>query len=193
MRRNRLLTAASAIATGIRTMHVTAMLGFGVRGTDIRYDVPLTLVGLVVAMLFVCAGVFAVGRHPGRVQALLIGGLTTGFGVAGMHYPGMATVRPHGEVSHDPVRVALSVSARRVHRSPRAAPVQAIAYDSTGVSHPRVAWSRGPMTPGRQGAQAHEGGAFRKRRELTRRWRGATASRSNGRGVGGSGEGSCGA
>ena len=28
-------------------------------------------------------------------------------------------------------------------------PVQAIAYDSTGVSHPRVAWSRCPMTRGR--------------------------------------------
>ncbi len=64
VRRNWLLTAASAIATGIWTMHFTAMLGFGVSGTDIRYDVPLTLASLVVAMLFVCAGVFAVGRHP---------------------------------------------------------------------------------------------------------------------------------
>ncbi|CAM5713286.1 NO-binding membrane sensor protein with MHYT domain OS=Streptomyces albaduncus OX=68172 GN=FHS32_003540 PE=4 SV=1 [Streptomyces griseoloalbus] len=49
------------------------------------------------------------GRHPGRVQALLLGGLTTGLGVAGMHYLGMAAVRLHGEVSYDPVRVALSV------------------------------------------------------------------------------------
>ncbi len=43
----------------------------------------------------------------------------------------------------------VAASARTVHRSPRAAPVQAIAYDSTGVSHPRVAWSRCPMTRGR--------------------------------------------
>ncbi|MFC9112881.1 MULTISPECIES: MHYT domain-containing protein [Streptomyces] len=108
-RRNWLLTAASAIGTGIWTMHFTAMLGFGVSGTDIRYDVPLTLVSLVVAMLFVCAGVFAVGHHPGRVRALLLGGLTTGLGVAGMHYLGMAAVRLHGEVGYDPARVALSV------------------------------------------------------------------------------------
>ncbi|MFH9176917.1 GTP-binding protein [Streptomyces albogriseolus] len=40
MRRNWLLTAASAIATGIWTMHFTAMLGFGVRGTDIRARSP---------------------------------------------------------------------------------------------------------------------------------------------------------
>ena len=56
VRRNWLLTAASAIATGIWTMHFTAMLGFGVSGTDTRYDVPLTLLSLLVAMLFVCAG-----------------------------------------------------------------------------------------------------------------------------------------
>lgn len=39
-RRNWLITAASAIGTGIWTMHFVAMLGFSVSGTDIRYDVP---------------------------------------------------------------------------------------------------------------------------------------------------------
>ncbi len=106
-RRNWLLTAASAIGTGIWTMHFVAMLGFGVSGTGIRYDVPLTLVSLLVAMAVVCAGVFAVGRD--RVPALLLGGLTTGLGVASMHYLGMAAVRLHGEVSYDPVLVGLSV------------------------------------------------------------------------------------
>ncbi|AZM63617.1 MULTISPECIES: MHYT domain-containing protein [unclassified Streptomyces] len=108
-RRNWLLTAASAIGTGIWTMHFVAMLGFGVSGTGIRYDVPLTLVSLLVAMAVVCAGVFAVGRSRDRVPALLLGGLTTGLGVASMHYLGMAAVRLHGEVSYDPVLVGLSV------------------------------------------------------------------------------------
>ena len=40
-------------------------------------------------------------------------------------------------------------SARTVQRSPSAAPMQAIAYDSTGVSQPKAAWSRCPMAPGR--------------------------------------------
>ncbi len=40
-------------------------------------------------------------------------------------------------------------SARTVQRSPRAAPMQAITYDSAGVSQPKVAWSRCPMTTGR--------------------------------------------
>ncbi|MEU6911695.1 MHYT domain-containing protein [Streptomyces olindensis] len=108
-RRNWLVTAASAIGTGIWTMHFVAMLGFSVTGTDIRYDVPLTLLSLLVAMVVVCAGVFAVGYSRDRGRALLLGGLTTGLGVASMHYLGMAAVRLHGDVSYDPVLVGLSV------------------------------------------------------------------------------------
>ena len=40
-------------------------------------------------------------------------------------------------------------SARTVQRSPSAAPMQAITYDSAGVSQPRAAWSRCPMATGR--------------------------------------------
>lgn len=107
-RRNWLVTAASAIGTGIWTMHFVAMLGFGVTGTDIRYDVPLTLLSLLVAMVVVCA-VFAVGYGRDRGRALFLGGLTTGLGVASMHYLGMAAVRLHGDVTYDPVLVGLSV------------------------------------------------------------------------------------
>ncbi|WP_175407485.1 MHYT domain-containing protein [Streptomyces sp. TRM64462] len=113
-RRNWLLTAASAIGTGIWTMHFIAMLGFAVTGTDIRYDVPLTLLSLLVAVLVVGAGVFAVGHghtqgRDGRMS-LLVGGLTTGLGVASMHYLGMAALRLHGTVRYDPLLVALSVA-----------------------------------------------------------------------------------
>ncbi|OIJ95668.1 MHYT domain-containing protein [Streptomyces colonosanans] len=108
-RRNWLLTAASAIGTGIWTMHFVAMLGFGVTGTEIRYDVPLTILSLIVAMVVVGIGVFAVGYGRGRARALCLGGLTTGLGVASMHYIGMAALRLHGAVSYDPALVGLSV------------------------------------------------------------------------------------
>ncbi|MFF4548671.1 MHYT domain-containing protein [Streptomyces sp. NPDC001435] len=108
-RRNWLVTAASAIGTGIWTMHFVAMLGFGVSGTGIRYDVPLTILSLLVAMAVVCVGVFAVGYGRDRTRALFLGGLTTGLGVASMHYLGMAAVRLHGDITYDPVLVALSV------------------------------------------------------------------------------------
>ena len=108
-RRNWLLTAASAIGTGIWTMHFVAMLGFGVTGTDIRYDVPLTILSLVIAMAVVGVGVFAVGYGRDRVRSLLVGGLTTGVGVASMHYMGMAALRLHGDVRFDPLLVGVSV------------------------------------------------------------------------------------
>ncbi|MGQ4453606.1 MHYT domain-containing protein [[Kitasatospora] papulosa] len=108
-RRNWLITAASALGTGIWTMHFVAMLGFGVTGTDIRYDVPLTLLSLLVAMLVVGAGVFTVGYGKDRPRALVVGGLTTGLGVASMHYLGMAALRLHGSVAYDPLLVTVSV------------------------------------------------------------------------------------
>ncbi|MFD4524001.1 MHYT domain-containing protein [Streptomyces sp. NPDC058470] len=108
-RRNWLLTAASAIGTGIWTMHFVAMLGFSVSGTEMRYNVPLTIVSLLVAMVVVGAGVFAVGYGRDRGRALALGGLTTGLGVASMHYLGMAALRLHGDVHYDPALVGLSV------------------------------------------------------------------------------------
>jgi NO-binding membrane sensor protein with MHYT domain len=108
-RRNWLLTAASAIGTGIWTMHFVAMLGFSVRGTEMRYDVPLTILSLLIAMVVVGAGVFAVGYGRDRGRALFLGGLTTGLGVASMHYLGMAALRLHGAVRYDPVLVGVSV------------------------------------------------------------------------------------
>ncbi|ATL25558.1 MHYT domain-containing protein [Streptomyces formicae] len=108
-RRNWLITAASAIGTGIWTMHFVAMLGFGVTGTEIHYNVPLTMLSLLGAVVVVGAGVFAVGYGRDRGRALAIGGLTTGLGVASMHYIGMAALRMHGEVRYDPVLVGLSV------------------------------------------------------------------------------------
>ncbi|MEU4269540.1 MHYT domain-containing protein [Streptomyces sp. NPDC026092] len=108
-RRNWLVTASVAIASGIWTMHFIAMLGFGVAGSAIRYDVPLTLLSLVVAMAVVGAGVFTVGHGRNRWRSLLLGGLGTGLGVAAMHYLGMAALRLNGTVGYDPPLVVLSL------------------------------------------------------------------------------------
>jgi NO-binding membrane sensor protein with MHYT domain len=116
-RRNWLITAASAIGTGIWTMHFIAMLGFSVSGTEIRYNVPLTVLSLVVAMVVVGGGVFAVGYGRGRGSALLLGGLITGLGVASMHYIGMSAVRLHGTIHYDPLVIGLSVLVAMVAAS----------------------------------------------------------------------------
>ncbi|MGW2202491.1 MHYT domain-containing protein [Streptomyces sp. NPDC001774] len=108
-RRNWLLTASAAIGSGIWTMHFIAMLGFGVAGSAIRYDVPLTFLSLLVAMAVVGAGVFTVGYGRSRVRSLLLGGLGTGIGVGAMHYLGMAALRLNGSVGYDLPLVALSL------------------------------------------------------------------------------------
>jgi NO-binding membrane sensor protein with MHYT domain len=109
VRRNWLVTAAAAIGSGIWTMHFVAMFGFTVDGTELRYNVPLTVLSLVVAVLVTGLGLTVVtyGRHRGL--ALLGGGFTTGVGVAAMHYLGMAAVRMHGGLRYDAGTVALSV------------------------------------------------------------------------------------
>src|SRR3954447_18588221 len=108
-RRNWLLTAASALGTGIWTMHFVAMLGFRVSGTEIRYNVPLTVLSLLIAVGVVGVGVVLVGYGRGRLRSLLAGGLATGLGVAAMHYVGMAALRLHGTIAYDAPRVVLSV------------------------------------------------------------------------------------
>lgn len=108
-RRNWLIGAAISIGTGIWTMHFVAMLGFTVVGTQVRYNVPLTLASLLVAIAVVGVGVFIVAHGDGRPAALVGGGLFTGVGVAAMHYIGMGAVRIDGQIHYAPWEVGASV------------------------------------------------------------------------------------
>ncbi|MFC4468501.1 MHYT domain-containing protein [Streptomyces xiangluensis] len=108
-KRNWLLLASFAIGSGIWTMHFVAMMGFGVEGTPIRYDVPLTVLSLAIAIAVVSAGVFTAGYGRSRVMSVALGGLGTGLGVAAMHYTGMAALNLHGAVDYDPLLVIASV------------------------------------------------------------------------------------
>ncbi|MEU3613923.1 MULTISPECIES: MHYT domain-containing protein [unclassified Streptomyces] len=109
-KRNWLLLASLAIGSGIWTMHFIAMLGFSVDGTPIRFDVPLTVLSLLMAVGVVAAGVFTAGYGRSRVTSVVLGGLGTGLGVAAMHYTGMAALNLHGRVGYDPTLVIASVA-----------------------------------------------------------------------------------
>lgn len=104
-----LLVGATAIAAGIWTLHFIAMLGFGVTGTAIRYNVPLTLMSLILAIGVVSAGIFTVGYGRSQALSLFFGGLGMGLGVATMHYSGMAAVKLNGEISYNPALVTMSI------------------------------------------------------------------------------------
>jgi NO-binding membrane sensor protein with MHYT domain len=105
-----LLGAAVSIGgTGIWVMHFIAMMGFEVEGTQIKYDVLLTVASAVVAIVVVGTGLFLVSYGGGRILALLGGGLLTGLGVASMHYLGMYAMNMSAHVSYDRLTVAASV------------------------------------------------------------------------------------
>ncbi|NUP22131.1 MAG: hypothetical protein HOZ81_39910 [Streptomyces sp.] len=109
-KRNWLLLASLAIGSGIWTMHFIAMMGFSVDGTPIRFDVPITVLSLLMAVAVVAAGVFTAGYGRSRVTSVILGGLGTGLGVAAMHYTGMAALNLHGAVDYDPMLVIASVA-----------------------------------------------------------------------------------
>jgi NO-binding membrane sensor protein with MHYT domain len=105
-----LVIAALAIGVmGIWVMHFIAMLGFTIPGQSIRYNVPVTVLSMLIAIAVVGAGLFIVGYSRGGAGPLLLGGVAIGCGVAGMHYIGMAAIRAQDSMTYSPVLVAVSV------------------------------------------------------------------------------------
>ncbi|MGW3077149.1 MHYT domain-containing protein [Kitasatospora sp. NPDC001132] len=105
-----LLFASTSLGAGIWSMHFIAMLGFSVTGVEISYRPGLTVLSLLVAVAVVGVGLFTVGYWRHRGPALLVGGLTTGLGVAAMHYLGMAAMVLPGRLDYDRPTVAASVA-----------------------------------------------------------------------------------
>lgn len=105
-----LVLAAVAIGgTGIWVMHFMAMIGFGVVGSEIRYDIPTTALSALVSVTVVGIGLFIAGLGKKSLLKIGIGGVLAGLGVNAMHYMGMAAMRLDGEVDYDPTRVGLSI------------------------------------------------------------------------------------
>jgi NO-binding membrane sensor protein with MHYT domain len=104
------LAALSIGTTGIWVMHFIAMLGFAIPGQTIRYNVPFTILSMVIAVIVVGIGVFIVGfsRRAGN-GPLVLGGTILGLGVASMHYLGMGAVRVDASLSYNYALVAASV------------------------------------------------------------------------------------
>lgn len=105
-----LLVAAVSIGiTGIWVMHFIAMLGFTIPGETIRYNVPVTLISMLIAVAFVLIGLLIVGLGQDTVRSLLLGGVITGLGVAAMHYSGMAAMRMPARMTYNPELLGLSI------------------------------------------------------------------------------------
>jgi NO-binding membrane sensor protein with MHYT domain len=105
-----LSVAAIAVgACGIWAMHFIAMLGFAIPGQQIRYNVPLTIASMILAIAVVGVGLFIVGYGDGSWGRLLAGGTIVGVGVASMHYLGMAAMSMTDGISYAPGLFGLSL------------------------------------------------------------------------------------
>src|SRR5580698_1866747 len=104
--------AAAAIAlgtTGIWVMHFIAMLGYTIPGMTIRYNVPITIASMLIAVVVVFIGLLIVGFGRPTWRNLVLAGLITGIGVASMHYIGMAAMEMRATMSYKPTLFALSI------------------------------------------------------------------------------------
>ncbi|MEU4419380.1 MHYT domain-containing protein [Actinoplanes sp. NPDC024001] len=109
-RRNRwLVIAAFAIGGGgIWLMHFSAMLGFDVPDSPVRYDLARTLLSLVFAVLTVGLGLMIVGHGARSTAKTLAAGTLTGTGVIAMHFTGMEGMRLPATIHYNPALVAAS-------------------------------------------------------------------------------------
>ena len=104
-----LLAAVSIATTGIWVMHFVAMLGFTIPGQTITYSVPVTVLSMLIAVVVVGIGLLIVGFGSAGWRNLLLGGVIIGFGVASMHYIGMAAMKMPDTVRYNNTLVVLSV------------------------------------------------------------------------------------
>jgi diguanylate cyclase (GGDEF)-like protein/PAS domain S-box-containing protein len=101
--------AVSAISTGsgIFATHFVTMLAF-TPGIPSGYNILLTMLSLAIAISLTGAGL-AVSLTPNRRHGPWLGGAIVGFGIAAMHYTGMAAFEIAGTIAWDPFLVFSSI------------------------------------------------------------------------------------
>ncbi|WP_430390882.1 MHYT domain-containing protein [Dyella sp. 20L07] len=104
------LAAGTAMGGGaIWAMHFIAMIACNM-GVPVTYDIVLTAVSALLAILACSLGLAIVSVGTFRLTNLLFAGVLMGLGVAGMHYLGMTAMLTSAQISYDGGIVALSVA-----------------------------------------------------------------------------------
>jgi NO-binding membrane sensor protein with MHYT domain len=100
LRKALLSGAAVAIGSGIWSMHFIGMLAVSLPVT-INYDILLTLVSALVAILVTGLGLFTASYGALTIRKLVFAGVLMGLGISTMHYVGMAAVRANCIIAYD--------------------------------------------------------------------------------------------
>jgi PAS domain S-box-containing protein len=107
-RRAWLAAAALVLGGGIWSMHFVAMLAFSAV-MPATYDLDLTFLSFLIALVGAGLGFHVASRERMTPLAVGAGGILMGFGIAGMHYAGMAAMQAAAQIVHDPLNVVLSI------------------------------------------------------------------------------------
>jgi len=99
---------AVAMGSGIWAMHFVGMLAFRLP-IPIAFDIPITLVSLVLPIAASGIALWQVGRANLGPVRLGASALLMGAGINAMHYTGMAAMRMQPGIVYDPLLFALSV------------------------------------------------------------------------------------
>ena len=103
-----LVSGAFAMGVGIWSMHFTGMLAFDM-DMPVTYDIPVTLLSMMVAVLASGVALFTVSRQTINNRRLLLGSFLMGVGIASMHYIGMEAMRMPATLGYRFPLVGLSV------------------------------------------------------------------------------------
>jgi len=98
-----------SLGSGLWSMHFIAMLALNLP-VGVHYDIPLTAISLLVAIIFAMLGVlpFRMGGNLTGIK-LAFTGSYMGLGIAGMHYTGMAAMHLQADMVFDHLLVSISI------------------------------------------------------------------------------------
>ena len=99
---------AISLGTGIWAMHFIGMLAFRLP-TPISYDVPITLLSLLIAIAASAFALTVASRATLSVGRLLASGVLLGIAIVSMHYTGMAAMRMDPPIRYQPFLFGLSI------------------------------------------------------------------------------------
>ena len=101
--------AAMAVGFGIWATHFVAVLAFR-PGFTLSYDIWLTALSLLIAIVVCGAGIAMASRGNGFMDRLL-GGAVVGVAISSMHYTGIAALIMGGRLGWSPALVSTSILA----------------------------------------------------------------------------------
>ncbi|WP_433078322.1 MHYT domain-containing protein [Dactylosporangium sp. CA-052675] len=111
------LSALAIGGTGSWVPHFMAMLGVDVPGTDVRYDIPITLLGLGIAVVVYCLGLYIAGWGRPSAWKVLPAGVLTGIGLTAVYATGPMSMRIAGIIAYDAPTLLIAAVAAMVGAS----------------------------------------------------------------------------